>query len=81
MDIPRNTSWRALVPVVDARPVEVIGEGEHEIPHQYIGFAIEDVVVTHGAGDALVLVEDIVHGNLDFPIFLLKNLPGQAGVP
>lgn len=75
-NIPRHIARharRALRPVV-AGFVEVEHEGEHEISFQNYCTGILDIVVANRPADTLILIQQIIHRELDLSILLFENL-------
>ena len=71
----------AVADCFSTHPVQVEQEAHHKITLQYHAPGILNIVVAGGAGNALVLVQDIIDRKFQFPIFLFKHLFAQAGIP
>ena len=82
--LPLDIAWHLrtiLIAVIHSCPVQVKSERQHEISFKHIGSRIKNIIIASCPGYAFILIEDIIHGKLDFTIPFLKNLSGQAGIP
>jgi hypothetical protein len=67
--------------ILATHPVQVEKEADHKISSQDDAPGVLHIVIAGRAGNALVLVQDIVDGELKLPVLLFEQLLAETGIP
>ena len=71
-DESRHAGHSLLIVILSTHPVQVEQEAYHEVTFQHLAPYIFKIVVAIVAGNALVLVQDIIDSKFQFPVLLFE---------